>query len=259
MSVDGTSKREAPRAYAQAPIVSASGCSLGPPAPTGSPFSCFIQAGCIPTPFSSKPTPSPAEGRRFQSPIVFRHERSRNAFRARRASAAWPIACATSPSRTRPICGRSSRRASPPATRRCRERSRASWRAASAPTTPWSRRARSPALTTISRRASPTSVCPSPIGGARERRTRSKRLFVEERRRLKIVPNGFGEKPVMKLMFGALICAAERSRGLRFTEFELRQLTALRKELDEEYIRLQSRRRHGHPNRAFPANRHLDP
>ena len=31
------------------------------------------------------------------------------------------------------------------------------------------------------------------------------RLFVEERRRLKIIPNGFGEKPVLKLMFGALI------------------------------------------------------
>jgi putative transposase len=61
------------------------------------------------------------------------------------------------------------------------------------------------------------------------------RLFVEERRRLKIVPNGFGEKPVMKLMFGALIRAAERWRGLRFTEFELRQLTAPRKELDGEY------------------------
>jgi hypothetical protein len=30
------------------------------------------------------------------------------------------------------------------------------------------------------------------------------RLFVEERRRLKIIPNGFGEKPVLKLMFGAL-------------------------------------------------------
>ena len=61
------------------------------------------------------------------------------------------------------------------------------------------------------------------------------RLFGEERRRLKIVPNGFGEKPVLKLMFGALIRAAERWRGLRFTEFELRQLAMLRKELDEEY------------------------
>jgi putative transposase len=61
------------------------------------------------------------------------------------------------------------------------------------------------------------------------------RLFVEERRRLKIIPNGFGEKPVLKLMFGALIRAAERWRGLRFTEFELRQIAAVRKELSEEY------------------------
>jgi putative transposase len=61
------------------------------------------------------------------------------------------------------------------------------------------------------------------------------RLFVEERRRLKIIPNGFGEKPVLKLMFGALIRAAERWRGLRFTEFELRQLATVRKELDDEY------------------------
>jgi putative transposase len=34
-------------------------------------------------------------------------------------------------------------------------------------------------------------------------------LFGEERRRLKIVPNAFGEKPVLKLMFAALIRAAE--------------------------------------------------
>jgi len=61
------------------------------------------------------------------------------------------------------------------------------------------------------------------------------RPFVEERRRLKIIPNGFGEKPVLKLMFGALIGAAKRWRGLRFTEFELRQIAAVRKELDDEY------------------------
>jgi hypothetical protein len=35
------------------------------------------------------------------------------------------------------------------------------------------------------------------------------------------VPNAFGEKPVLKLMFAALIRAAESWRGLRFTEFEL--------------------------------------
>lgn len=61
------------------------------------------------------------------------------------------------------------------------------------------------------------------------------RLFVEERRRLKIIPNGFGEKPVLKLMFGALIRAADRWHGLRFTEFELRQIAAVRKDLNDEY------------------------
>ena len=79
---------------------------------------------------------------------------------------------------------------------------------------------------------------PAPAGHASSfRRTTNllERLFVEERRRLKIIPNGFGEKPVLKLMFGALIRAAERWRGLRFTEFELRQIAAVRKELDDEY------------------------
>ena len=36
-------------------------------------------------------------------------------------------------------------------------------------------------------------------------------------------------------MFAALIRAAESWRGLRFTEFELRQLDAVRKELDADY------------------------
>ena len=41
------------------------------------------------------------------------------------------------------------------------------------------------------------------------------RLFVEERRRLKIIPNAFGERAVLKLMFGALIRAAERWRSVK--------------------------------------------
>jgi transposase-like protein len=61
------------------------------------------------------------------------------------------------------------------------------------------------------------------------------RLFVEERRRLKIIPNAFGERAVLKLMFGALIRAAERWRAVKVTEFERRQITAVRKELDREY------------------------
>ncbi len=61
------------------------------------------------------------------------------------------------------------------------------------------------------------------------------RLFVEERRRLKIIPNAFGEKAVLKLMFGAMTRAAERWRKVRFTEFERRQLAAVREELHAEY------------------------
>ena len=41
------------------------------------------------------------------------------------------------------------------------------------------------------------------------------RLFGEERRRLKIIPNAFGERAVLKLMFGALIRAAERWRSVK--------------------------------------------
>lgn len=70
-----------------------------------------------------------------------------------------------------------------------------------------------------------------PVTNRRATRTTNvlERLFVEERRRLKIIPNRFGENPVLKLMFGALIRATERWRGLRFTAFELLQLAAVRK------------------------------
>ena len=60
-------------------------------------------------------------------------------------------------------------------------------------------------------------------------------IFVEERRRLKIIPKAFGERAVLKLMFGALIRAAERWRSVKVTEFERRQLAAVRKELYQEY------------------------
>ena len=76
-----------------------------------------------------------------------------------------------------------------------------------------------------------------PIGHRRAIRTTNllERLFVEERRRLKIIPNAFGEKAVLKLMFGAMTRAAERWRAVRITEFERRQMEAVRRELDQEY------------------------
>ena len=63
------------------------------------------------------------------------------------------------------------------------------------------------------------------------------RLFGEERRRTKIIPHAFGERAVLKLMYAALIRAGERWRGLRFSEFEHRQLKAIRDELDREFTR----------------------
>ena len=76
-----------------------------------------------------------------------------------------------------------------------------------------------------------------PISHRRATRTTNllERLFVEERRRLKIIPNAFGEKAVLKLMFGAMTRAAERWRSIRVSEFERRQMTALRQELDHDY------------------------
>jgi transposase-like protein len=61
------------------------------------------------------------------------------------------------------------------------------------------------------------------------------RLFGEERRRTKVIPHAFGERAVLKLMYASLIRAAELWRGLRFTEFERRQLQAIREELDRAF------------------------
>ena len=53
--------------------------------------------------------------------------------------------------------------------------------------------------------------------------------------RLKIIPSACGEKAVLKLMFGAMIRAAERWRAIRVSELERRQMRAVREELDHEY------------------------
>ena len=76
-----------------------------------------------------------------------------------------------------------------------------------------------------------------PIAHRRAIRTTNllERLFVEERRRLKIIPNAFGEEPVLKLMFSAMIRAAERWRAIKVSELERRQIRAFREDLDQEY------------------------
>src|SRR5438094_10513786 len=57
----------------------------------------------------------------------------------------------------------------------------------------------------------------------------------EERRRTKVIPHAFGERAVLKLMYAALIRAAERWRGIRISEFEQRQLKAIREEIDTDF------------------------
>jgi len=76
-----------------------------------------------------------------------------------------------------------------------------------------------------------------PLGHRRVIRTTNllERLFGEARRRTKVIPHAFGERAVLKLVYAALIRAAERWRGIRITEFERRQLKAIRDEIDHDF------------------------
>jgi transposase-like protein len=76
-----------------------------------------------------------------------------------------------------------------------------------------------------------------PLGHRRAIRTTNllERLFGEERRRTKVIPHAFGERAVLKLMYAALIRAAERWRGIRISEFEQHQLGAIREEIDKDF------------------------
>ena len=76
-----------------------------------------------------------------------------------------------------------------------------------------------------------------PLGHRRVIRTTNllERLFGEERRRTKVIPHAFGERAVLKLIYAALIRAAERWRGIRITEFEQRQLKVIRDEIHKDF------------------------
>ena len=76
-----------------------------------------------------------------------------------------------------------------------------------------------------------------PINHRRAIRTTNllERLFLEERRRLKVLPHALGERPVLKLMFAAMTRTSERWRAIRITDFGRRQMAAVRDDLDAEY------------------------
>ena len=50
-----------------------------------------------------------------------------------------------------------------------------------------------------------------------------------------MIPHAFGERAVLKMIYAALIRAAERWRGIQITEFEQRQLRAIRDEIDKDF------------------------
>jgi len=83
------------------------------------------------------------------------------------------------------------------------------------------------------------------------------RLFLEERRRVKAAGHLFGERPVLKLMYGALIRVTEKWRGIRMHELERRQLERLQEQLDDEHRKevkpvVETR---STPNRIYSKNR----
>lgn len=49
------------------------------------------------------------------------------------------------------------------------------------------------------------------------------------------MPHAFGERPVLKLLYAAVIHAADRWRGLTIGEFEQRQLRAIPGELNRAH------------------------
>jgi putative transposase len=63
------------------------------------------------------------------------------------------------------------------------------------------------------------------------------RLFEENRRRTKVLPHAFGERPMLKLMFAAVIRASEKWKNLKVTNFEREQLRQLREEINERFKR----------------------
>jgi hypothetical protein len=139
----------------------------------------------------------------------------RNASRGPPASAASCTGCATARPRCPSPPGPNSRSGCGPATKRRPGRSPARGATAWSPTTRAAERRR------LLR--DDFEACLAhlrfPITHRRALRTTNllERLFLEERRRLKIIPNAFAEKAVLKLMDAAMIRAAERWRGLTVT------------------------------------------
>jgi hypothetical protein len=58
---------------------------------------------------------------------------------------------------------------------------------------------------------------------------------LEELARMKIIPHAFGERPVLTLMYAAIIRAADQWHGITVGEFEQRQPRAIPDELNRAH------------------------
>ena len=64
---------------------------------------------------------------------------------------------------------------------------------------------------------------------------RLEQLFLDERRRLKMTPNAFGERPLLKFLVGAMIRASERWCVLSPAGPTRCQIVVRRGELDQSH------------------------
>src|SRR5262249_55150045 len=57
------------------------------------------------------------------------------------------------------------------------------------------------------------------------------------RRRTKVIPHAFDERPFLSLVYAALIRATERWSAIRIADFEQRQLKAIREEIGRDFTK----------------------
>ena len=90
-----------------------------------------------------------------------------------------------------------------------------------------------------------------PIAHRRAIRTTNllERLFGEDRRRTKVIPHAFGERPVLKLMYASLLRASQTWQRIVIGELELKQIDELRRELDNDFSQRTA-------SAVLPASRH---
>jgi transposase-like protein len=85
------------------------------------------------------------------------------------------------------------------------------------------------------------------------------RLFGQEHRRTRVILHAFGERAALKLMYAALVRAAETWKRVVISEFELKHRQSLRGTSTVFTPRAPRRSSPAHPAHEFPATHGIDP